>query len=85
MVKHFPIFYCLLYCFPLYASSPCSHPSFLTLIPCVVFPIGPALYLHLGMAADQNIELQRDLRAVVNDWPEKQSPELVSQQRDHRH
>lgn len=67
----------MLYCFPLNASSS-GHIHHSWHLSPVFFPIGPALYLHLGMAADQNIVLQGDLRAVVNDWPEKQSPELVS-------
>lgn len=60
----------LLYCFPLNTSSSGDIHHSCHLFP-VFFPIGFALYLHLGMAVDQNIVLRWDLRAVVNDWPEK--------------
>lgn len=76
--------HCFLDCFPLNASSSGHIHHSCHLFP-VFFPNGPALYLHLGVAANQNIVLQRDLGADVNGWPKKVRPEPVSQQRDQKH
>lgn len=56
MGKCVPSFHCSLYCFPLNASSSGHIHHSCHLFP-VFFPTGPALYLHLGVDADQNIVL----------------------------